>query len=185
MECSLYNAERRKKPVPCTPKVGYFSLHFCQICSQGCFVPTLLNFHPPSALCRLIPWLHACAPCGRQRKSRSITPIRPAQLRSAVQVPGDEIPATASTQTARWSQTLMGRCVGSLFIETWPVEVLWICLVSNIFKTSKKVCFYPFKIDKGAFCLSVNRQQNRRNKATPPQMVKHSGRVKVAPGKNL
>uniref|UniRef100_A0A7N6AB87 Bromo domain-containing protein n=1 Tax=Anabas testudineus TaxID=64144 RepID=A0A7N6AB87_ANATE len=30
MECSLYNAERRKKPVTCVPKVPYSSLHSCQ-----------------------------------------------------------------------------------------------------------------------------------------------------------
>uniref|UniRef100_A0A8D0ARB6 Bromodomain and WD repeat domain containing 3 n=1 Tax=Sander lucioperca TaxID=283035 RepID=A0A8D0ARB6_SANLU len=29
MECSLYNAERRKKPVTCIPKVRYSSLHSC------------------------------------------------------------------------------------------------------------------------------------------------------------
>lgn len=40
-------------------------------------------------------------------------------------------------------------------------------------------------MNKSAFYLFVDRQQNRWSKATPPLMVKLSGRVKAAPGKYL
>lgn len=113
MECSLYNAERRKKPVPCTPKVGHAlpNLLFGLFRFRPHFPPSFL------ALGRLIPSAPACDPCDPQRRSRSTTPTRPARLRSAAQAPGGEIQATASTQRATWSQTLMGRCVQSLYTE--------------------------------------------------------------------
>uniref|UniRef100_A0A8C4IEF3 Bromodomain and WD repeat domain containing 3 n=1 Tax=Dicentrarchus labrax TaxID=13489 RepID=A0A8C4IEF3_DICLA len=52
MECSLYNAERRKKPVSCTPKVHCSSLHTCFHKSKILSVPVNSNFphFPPSFL---------------------------------------------------------------------------------------------------------------------------------------
>uniref|UniRef100_A0A8D3EDX9 Bromodomain and WD repeat domain containing 3 n=1 Tax=Scophthalmus maximus TaxID=52904 RepID=A0A8D3EDX9_SCOMX len=51
MECSLYNAERRKKPVTCAPKVCCSSLHICCTKSKKNTVyalSSLLSSSPPS-----------------------------------------------------------------------------------------------------------------------------------------
>lgn len=52
MECSLYNAERRKKPAACTPKVQCSSLHSCFHNSQTPLISIQSCFPHFSALCR-------------------------------------------------------------------------------------------------------------------------------------
>lgn len=138
---------------------------------------------PPSflALGRLIPSVPGCAPCGPQRRSHSTTPTRPAQLTSAVRAPGGEIQATASTQRAMWSLTLMGRYVRSLntgfsFILPPPLQKRSLLHYKTSLMTNPK--------DK-ALCLLVNRQQNKQSKVTSLPMAKLNGRVKVAPGEDL
>lgn len=110
MECSLYNAERKKKPMTCTPKVWCFPLLITilnAICSHLCTlftVPSLLF-----ALYRANHLPHAYAPYDLPRPNGSIMPIRPAQLKSSALEPEDEIHGTAATPGATWSQTVMGR----------------------------------------------------------------------------
>lgn len=141
MECSLYNAERRKKPVACTPKVCCASLHSCvrintttkilhiyiyiYLCIHICqLIPDLIIFRRTFALCRAICRLRACAhgaPCDRPRKSSSSTPTRPARLKCAVLGPGVEIPAPDVTLPASWTPTAM-EMYAPPFCPTLPNE---------------------------------------------------------------
>lgn len=111
MECSLYNAERRKKPAACTPKVQCSSLHSCFHNSQTPLISIQSCFPHFSALCRASCWPLDCARWGPARRNSSTTPIRRAQLKSAVQGPGVETAATGATLTARQTLTVMERYV--------------------------------------------------------------------------
>lgn len=103
LECSFYNAERRKKPVTCTPMVWYLII-------IGSLLFTLFSFSTLLfALYRMNHLPHAYAPYDPTRENASTMPIRLAQLKSAALEPEVEIQGTAGTLRAAWTQTVMER----------------------------------------------------------------------------
>lgn len=177
MECSLYNVERKKKPVTCTPKVWCFPLQITilnAICSHLC---TLFTF--PSLLFALYRANHlprAYAPCDLPRQNGSVMPIRPARLKSSALEPEVEIHGTAATPRATWTQTVMGRYDQAFCMRNSNTAC-------SFLDYAFKMSFYSKSFDFVLLLLFVYRQMNMQSKARPLLMERLSGRVKVAPGK--
>lgn len=75
MECSLYNAERRKKPATCIPKVQYSSHHSC-ICIASAYSFLFCSFSdlPPHLLEWSTYFTPALPPADQEKAAASCVP---------------------------------------------------------------------------------------------------------------
>uniref|UniRef100_A0A669DRE7 Bromodomain and WD repeat domain containing 3 n=1 Tax=Oreochromis niloticus TaxID=8128 RepID=A0A669DRE7_ORENI len=97
IECSLYNAERKKKPVTCAPKVHFFLHHYCYVRNPTC-VNSFLIFWVSDSSSEYSDWTADAGINLQPPKRPTRRPVQPPDYSSSEEEEGDNEAKEARTR---------------------------------------------------------------------------------------